>query len=122
MQAETSGIASHWSGLKRDRFWQHERTRPRNQEFLHHGFSYRWSARAEADGLRKSRGIRFRKELALLRKHCEPFIGIVDARRYLPIRFIHICGDSLSRLGFVADAFRSRSDKFEGRCLRHAGN
>src|SRR5438067_10723401 len=37
MQAETSGIASHWSGLKRDRVRQPERTRGRKQEFLHQG-------------------------------------------------------------------------------------
>jgi hypothetical protein len=40
--------------------------RRREQEFLHHRFSDRWSARIDADGLRTSRGVRFRKELAPL--------------------------------------------------------
>ena len=69
-----------------------------------------------------SRGVRFRKELAPLRRRCDSFIGIVDACCDLRIRSIDLCGHSLSRLGFVADASRSRTDNFEGRCLRHAGN
>src|SRR4051794_25705343 len=50
MQAETSGIASHWSGLKRDGVRQPERTRGRKQEFLHHGFSDGWSPQAAFTG------------------------------------------------------------------------
>jgi hypothetical protein len=46
----------------------------------------------------------------------------LTARRYLPIRSIDICGDSLSRLRFMGDASRSRTDNFEARCLRYAGN
>src|SRR5205814_3087236 len=61
MQAETSGIASHWSGLKRDRVQQPERTRGRKQEFLYHGFSDGWSPQAVAYGLRASRRRRFKK-------------------------------------------------------------
>ena len=49
-----------------------------------------------------SRGVRFRKELAPLRRRCDSFIGIVDACRDLRIRSIDLCGHSLSRLGFVA--------------------
>ena len=40
-------------------------------------------ARVDADGLRTSRGVRFRKELAPLRRRRDSFIGIVDACRDL---------------------------------------
>ena len=122
MQAKTSGAASDWSGRKRDRVRQLERPRWREQEFLHHRFSDGWSPRIGADGLRTGRGVRFRKELAPLRRGCGSFIGIVDARRDLRIRSNDFCGDSLSRLSFVGDASRSRTDNFEVRCVRHAGN
>ena len=62
-------------------------------------------ARIDADRLRTSRGVRFRKELAPLRRRCDSFIGIVDARRDLRIRSNDLCGHSLSRLGFVGGRF-----------------
>ena len=72
MQAKTSGAASDWSGRKRDRVRQLERPRWREQEFLHHRFSDGWSPRIGADGLRTGRGVRFRKELAPLRRVAVP--------------------------------------------------
>ena len=75
-----------------------------SDELLHHRFGDGWSARIDADGLRTSRGVRFRTELAPLRRRCDSFIRIVDARRDLRIRSIDLRGDSLSRLGFVGDA------------------
>ena len=93
-----------------------------SRKLLHHRFSDGWSARIDADGLRTSRGVRFRKELAPLRRRCDSFIGIVDACCDLRIRSIDLCGHSLSRLGIVGDASPSGTDNFEGHCLRHAGN
>ena len=43
MQTETSGFASHWSGLKWRRVRQLERPRRLDEEFLHHRFSDGWS-------------------------------------------------------------------------------
>ena len=117
LELRLMGVDSNW-----DRVRQLERPRRREQEFLHHRFSDGWSPRIDADGLRTSRGVRFRKELAPLRRRCDSFIGIVDARRDLRIRSIDLCSDSLSRLSFVADASRSRPTTSERRCLRHAGN
>ena len=64
MQTETSGAAFDGRGLKWRRVRQLERPRRRERELLHHWFSDGWSARIDADRLRTSRGVRFRKELA----------------------------------------------------------
>ena len=80
-----------------------ERPRRREGKFLHHRFGDRWSARVDADRLRTRCGVRFRKELAPLRRRCDSIIRIVDARCDLRIRFIDLSGDSLSRLGFVGN-------------------
>ena len=49
-----------------DRVRQLERPRRREQKLLHHRFGDGWSPRIDADRLRTSRGVRFRKELAPL--------------------------------------------------------
>ena len=46
-------------------------------------FGHGWSPRVDVDGLRTSRGVRFHKELAPLRRRRDSFIGIIDARRDL---------------------------------------
>ena len=83
MQADTSAAASDWPERKRDRVRQLERPRRRNQEFLYHRFSDGRVARIDADRLRTRRGVRFRKQLPLLRRHGNSIIGIVDACRDL---------------------------------------
>jgi hypothetical protein len=122
MQAKTSGAAPDWSGRKRDRVRQFERPRWREQEFYITGSSTGGLPELTPTDCVRVVAYDFARNWLRYEGGCDSIIRIVDARCDLRIRFTDLSGDSLSRLSFVGNASRSRTDNFEVRCLRHAGN
>ena len=96
MQAETSGAASDGRGLNGIGFGNLS-VRDGVSGIFTSPVQRRVVSRIDADGLRTSRGVRFRKELAPLRRRCDSSSeSLTHAAIYESDPTI--CGDSLSRL------------------------
>src|SRR5438034_8683984 len=111
--AKTSPAKSDRHGFKCYWLRQSEHKGRRDRKFLYHRIRDRRNTRTDSGGLRESGGLRFRKELASIRRFNDSFVGIVDACCNLRIRCQGWGDYSLPRLKTVGGCAESSSDKLE---------
>src|SRR6266496_4729662 len=113
MPATTSPARSDRHGFKWYWLRQSEHKGRRDRQFLYHRFCNWGNTRTDSGGLCESGGLRFRKELASIRRFNDSFVRVADARRDLQVGSKDGSGYSLSRFKTVGGCAESSSDKLE---------